>query len=283
MLIFITGENQYLARRSIKQIKAKYLAKNSDAELLELDSDSRITSWADLLAVPLFASSRLVVIQRAGLLSAELQEGLARTLEALPPTTVVAIWDGKKLGEQLLAVANSASKVVLANHPNERELMALLRSITKELGAEPFELGVYKELIAENGSDLWALESAIFTQISGGKASSMGGNSWELERFALFRFVDQQRWGSVADALVEEYRSGKPIEMLIGAIASALRRSRANIEDRLQRVELLADFDLALKTGLVEEEDAIALLRRYLPDPTGYRLQWEQVWEEIHA
>jgi hypothetical protein len=282
MLIFITGENQYLAKRFIKQIKARYLAKNSVAELLELDNDSEIKSWSNLLAAPLFATSRLIIIQRVGLLEAQLQQSLAQTLQFLPETTVVVIWDGKKLEQELLAVAEGASKVLRADQPNERQLITLLKNITKELGAEPFEQKVYKELISEYGLDLWALEGAIFALVSGAQTPKVLRKR-QSDQFALFRFVDQQRWSSAADAVVEEYRLGKPVEMLIGAIASALRRSKASLESRLQRVELLADLDLALKTGLIGEDEAVALLKRYLPDPASHRLKWEEVWEEIHA
>lgn len=283
MLIFISGENDYLAQRSIKQIKEKYLTKNSDAELYEVSGDSTISSWADLLAVPLFATSRLAIIRRAGLLTDDLQEGLARILSSLPSTTVVVLWDGKKLTQNLLEVLGGSQKKISANHPSDRELLPLLRILTKEFGREPFDTEVYRELISQNGIDLWALESALFARISTGSASLEASKALEPEQFALFRLVDRKRWGDVADAVVQEYQAGKPIEMIIGAIASAIRRSKDSVQERLSRVEILSDLDLALKTGLIEQEDVIALLRRYLPDPTAKRLQWEQVWEEIHA
>ena len=100
MLISISGADSFLAKEAIGKIKAKYREKNPDgAELIEIDCDGELPNWADLQAVPLFASSRLVIISGVGLLSTKDQDDLAHFLTNLPSSTVAVVWDQKPLKE----------------------------------------------------------------------------------------------------------------------------------------------------------------------------------------
>ena len=67
MIVYIKGSDSFLAREAILAIKKKYLAKNPEGvELIEIDVDTPMINWADLQAVPLFATSRLIIIRHAG-------------------------------------------------------------------------------------------------------------------------------------------------------------------------------------------------------------------------
>src|SRR3989344_9087958 len=117
MLIYISGADSYLAREAISKLKAKYLEKNPDGtELVSIDCTETIPNFADLRAVPLFATSRLIVIKGAGLLAIKDQDDLASYLTDLPTTTIVVLWDSKPLTAKgkLLDIAGQADKKISA-------------------------------------------------------------------------------------------------------------------------------------------------------------------------
>lgn len=283
MLIYLKGASDYLAGRTMHQLKEKYVAKNpSSAELIEVDNVSPMSNWNDLQAVPLFATTRLVLIRGVGLFPKGAQQDLANQLAALPNTTVVAAWDGSEPDSPLKSVLERAEKIIDVTPPHsQRDRIAFLKRRTKELGHELLETERYQELVQENDGDLWALDSALFGLLSGQIQPIAPKRRSTDDQFALFRFVERSDWGAAATCLVEEYQAGKPLEMLIGSIASAMRRSRMAPEKKLPVVALVSDVDFGLKTGLIEEDDAVALLYSYLSRPAGKRVQWEEQWEEL--
>lgn len=281
MLIYLSGSSDFLAGQTIKQIKSKYLAKNSNAELVELDETAPSARWIDLRSVPLFATSRLIIIRRAGLLAKASQEELSSQLMALPDSTVVVIWDGAKPASNLATSLAAAGKIIPLIEPvSTRELVSFLRQRTKQLGHEVLTSEQYQALITEQGSDLWALDSALFAFLAGSTQLKRGRKTTSENQFAIFRLIERADWPAAAAQLITDYQAGTPIELTIGSIASALRRSSIPKAKKLPVTELLSDLDFGLKTGLIEEEDAVALLSSHLSRPSEKRVQWEQLWEE---
>lgn len=284
MIIAVLGSDSFLARSAIQKIRQKYIEKHGDAELLEVEGGSELPNWANLMAVPLFATSRLVIVRSAGKLLKQQQLDLASYLRTLPSTTIAVIWDERSVASELAAVLEQASKKIDVSPLTKPNLLKLLRQRTREYGSDLLLDSEYDHLIQENGTDLWALDSALFARIAGGTTQNGEKKALQGEdQFLLFRLIERGQWRAAAGRVAEEYHFGKPIELIIGAIAAALRRSRLPEEERVSVLDLLSELDFALKTGLIEEGDAVALIKAYLPDRSKNRLQWEQIWEELHA
>ncbi len=280
MLVFIEGSDSFLARQAINQIKKKYLDKNPDGvELVDVDASEGSLNWADLQAVPLFAQTRLVVLRRVGQLSPTEQESLASFLNASPDSTVAVLWDEKALpAKSSLAVpvkkaAKTISALPLSGNSLKNHLVARAKARDYQLSDTELSL-----LISEHGSDLWAQETAIAVLALGGQTEQRG-KARPSEQFALYRAVQTGNWLAAANFIRQDIAAGQPIELLIGMIASALRKRREDAE-RVAITNLLADVDLGLKTGLLDEQAAAALFVSNLPKPRRNRVRWETVWEE---
>jgi len=283
MIIFLSGSSSYLAIKQIQQIREKYLSKNDSSELQEINPETVSANWADLLAVPLFASSRLIIIRRAGEFAQADQENLASVLPNVPSTTVVVIWDSQPLTSKLTETLESLKvKKVTLKEPAGAALVKLIEQKATELGGEISPEDARK-IIANNGSDLWAIDSAVFAYVASGTHLVYQQNEQLVDSFKLMRACQNSNFAEAAKALFEEHRAGKPIEMLIGSMAAGVRKARIGLTEKLSVVELLSDIDLALKSGLIEDTQAVALLQIELPKTSSNRLQWEEVYDEIYA
>ena len=279
MLVFVEGSDSFLAKQAIDQIKQKYLEKNPDGvELSDIDTADGVLNWADLQAVPLFAQTRLVVLRRIGQLSVVEQESLASFLSASPASTVVVLWDEKALpAKSTLAGALQAAKRIAANPLSGSHLKNHLIARAKQQNYQLSDTEV-QQLISEHGSDLWAQETAVAVLALGGRGEAHN-KIHPSEQFALYRAVQTGNWRSAANFIRQDIAAGAPIELLIGTVASALRKRPASPE-RKAVTEVLADVDLGLKTGLLDEESAAALFITELPNRRQNRVKWEALWEE---
>src|SRR3989344_3146038 len=157
MLVYLSGSDSFMAREAISKLKTKYLEKNPDGvELIEIDATEPMRNWADLKTVPLFATSRLIIIKRAGELPVDEQNNLASMLTDLPPSSVVVIWDGKPLKAKspLSAQLEAATKTINTEPLAGSALRNWIKSQANEIGFEITEESV-SELVDQYGSDLW--------------------------------------------------------------------------------------------------------------------------------
>src|SRR3989344_1554525 len=176
MLIFVKGSDSFLAREAIAKLKAKYLEKNREgAELIEVDSLEPMRNWADLKAVPLFATSRLIIIKRAGELLVDEQNNLASMLADLPPSSVVVIWDGKPLKAKspLSAQLEAATKTINTEPLAGSALRNWIKSQATEIGFE-ITPETINELVDQYGSDLWGIQTDLKTRQGTSSISSWG-------------------------------------------------------------------------------------------------------------
>jgi DNA polymerase III delta subunit len=279
MLVYLEGNEPFLAHQTISQLKARYLSKNDGVELVSIDATEGKINWADLQAVPLFAQTRLVIIKNLVDLPVAEQESLAGYLGSLPPTTVAVVWAGTKplpktsaLGKALAKAAKTIN-VALPTGP------ALKRHLEKRAGHYGLKLEAIlaNELMEEFGGNLWALENELAVLALGGQTTAKSGE--KVEPFALYRAVQSNHWPTAKKLLRQEYQNGAPIELLIGSIASALRKKAPGLERR-EATKVLIDIDAGLKTGWLDEGAAVALMQADLPKGRQNRVEWEQLWEE---
>ena len=275
MLIFVKGSDSFLAREAIAKLKAKYLEKNRDgAELIEIDSLEPMRNWADLKAVPLFATSRLIIIKRAGELLVDEQNNLASMLTDLPSSSVVVVWDAKpfKANSALSLICDKSPKQIVVEPLMGAALKNWLKAQAAELG---FEAGpeTIQELTDQYGSDLWAIQTDLRTR-QGAPSTSSWGRAQSEKPFILFDYVRGQKWPELRKHLIASFGRGEAVEMTIGALAAAVRKNISNPDLKRKMTDILSEIDTALKSGLIEAGDAIALLACYLPD-VQKRVQWE--------
>lgn len=290
MLIFLSGSDDFLARRTINQLRAKYLEKNPDgAELIHVDVEGEGfgAAWSrllgDLQAIPLFATSRLVIVERIGLLLTAAQEELTRALTDLPDSTVLVLWDKKALPEksELAKSLAQAQKRISVSPLVGFELARFIRSraVALNITLEPVEI---QEIIDQADGNLWWIETELLKRQNGERAV----NTVTTRRlnsdvpFAIFNFVRARNWAASARQLKSDLMSGKPFELLLGGLASAVRKELRDETDRRRVTDLMIDIDVGVKTGLLDDREAILLLAASLPNTPDKRVRWEDQWGE---
>jgi len=280
MLIYLEGNESFLAKEAIEKLRAKYLEKNTGGvELVDIDVAEGKINWADLQAVPLFSQARLVFLRHLWQLPLPEQESLASFLQNIPGTTVVVAWEGIKVlpkNSRLQKVLQNAQKKIDVSLPTGAGLKKYLAARAKHHQLE-IDNQLEQLLIKDFGNDLWALENELAVLALGGRVNASAKQA--VEPFALYRQVSRGNWARVKELLVSEFRAGSPIELLIGSIASALRDKPASHERRAA-TEVLVDIDAGLKTGLLDEAAAVAMLEVDLPKGRQNRVEWEKLWEE---
>ena len=281
MLIFISGADSFLAKEAISALKKRYLEKNPDGtELVEINCDGELPNWADLKAVPLFATSRLIIIKRAGELLVDEQNNLASMLTDLPTSSVVVIWDAKpfKAKSSLLVKTNTADKMISAEPLVGSALRDWVKEQATNIGFEVTPESV-NELVEQYGSDLWAIQTDLKTR-QGTTSISSWGKAQAEKPFILFDFVRGQRWPELRKHLIASHQRGDAVEMTVGGLAAAVRKNVRDQTLKQKMTDTLSEIDIALKTGLIEAGDAVALLACYLPSGQK-RVQWEVAWESL--
>ena len=280
MLIFLSGNDSYLAKRTIDEIKQKYLSKNDGAELIEINGDETLrANFADLQAVPLFATSRLVIIRDVAKLLAAAQDDLASFLGNLPPTTVVVVWGGGTLRPALSEAMKKAGKTISAS---PLEGPALKRWVIKEARSLDFQIDeATTNLLIDNcGSDLWALTQELKLLSLGGELSEARVKKGGMD-FAYFRLCRSSNWAGIQRQLSEDLKNGRPIELIMGELSAAVRKEVRNKDDKAKLTDILMDLDVALKTGLLDEPAVVAMLISALPNASIKKVEWEEAWQEL--
>lgn len=278
MLVFLNGTDSYLAKKAINEIKAKYLEKNSGAELIELEGADGLKNLADLQAVPLFATSRLAIIRRTADLTKDRQKDLAAFLGNLPKTTVAVVWDGGEVIPELQQILDSAPKKIAVKPIEGSMLKAYLKKYAIKLDFT-IENELAEGLVSTFGSDLWALTGEIDRLSLGGSKTELKKNQ-ETEKFIYFRLVRNRSWDQVGRQLKKDLDDGVPIELTTGMLASAIRKDLTNKEEKMRLTDLLVDLDYGLKTGWLDAEAVTALLVAHLPKTNEKRVVWERAWQK---
>jgi len=287
MLIFISGTDSYLARQALARLRQQYQAKNPnnlELAVLEAGDDSLTTNWADLQAVPLFSSSRLIIITGAGLLPPAEQDTLAHYLGNLPPTTVVALWDQKPLpAKSVLGQICQRAPKQISVEPLEGK--ALERWILGEASQRSLKLteAQVKQLNERFGNDLWALSTELTSQALSHQQTSSWSKNPAGESLDYFRHLQAKNWRALKGALHRASRRGEPIELVVGVLAAAIRRQRQDKAWQVAATDFLSDIDLGLKLGLIEADEALSLISSRLPQPTQAAVQWERQYYETFS
>jgi len=281
MVIFLEGDDSFLANELIAAIKEKYLAKNKESlEIRVFDGDEPPPNWADLLGVPLFAAKRLFILKRAGRFPARSQEELAAYLADIPDDVVVVIWDesplpAKSLLERTLAKAKKYSVKPLQGATLKKWLLTRARRYGLTLTEERL-----RELISRFGNNLWAADTELQTLSFSGEPTSNWAIQESAEGFLLFPAVRTGNWALAGEYLRQAELTGAPLELVIGSLSAAIRRHLSDKRLKLALTELLSDLDFALKTGLLESAEVYTILIARLPKPDKTRVQWEKVYYE---
>lgn len=268
-----------MARDAINKLKAKYLEKNPDgSELIQIDCDGQTPNWADLQAVPLFATSRLVIIRGAGMLSGKDQEDLAVYLKDLSTTTVAVVWDQKpfKPNSPLSVRTDNAAKTMSAMPLTGVKLTNWILARAKELEME-LKADQARLLVDKFEGDLWAIQSELITSRHTSVSTSKWARDVAEKPFAVFELVRAKNWRGLGKQIVSSHQSGEAIELTIGSLASAFRKYLPD-SIRAKYVSNLSDIDLALKTGLIDAPDAAALLSQYLSGQSKKGVEWEELY-----
>lgn len=282
MILAIKGSDSYLAHQAIAQIKDRYRAKHADSvELVEFDGGEPPESWTDLAAMPLFVTTRLVIIRYASQLDVEKRLSLAYQLERLPSTTIAVVWLEKALGEgdPLAVVLDRADKTFPADPLEPGQAKAWLTRYAERQGCA-YSREVIDALVTEYGSDLWALTTALVTAGQTASTGQPGRPHSDDQKFVYFSLTRRNDWNGVARQLQQDYQRGLPIELVLGSLGAAVRKLDENSPNRRALTNLMADLDFGLKSGVLEAASVYALLIAHLPKPNGTRLQWQKVWEE---
>lgn len=280
MLIFLEGSESFLANQTIRQLKDRYLAKNpGGVELIQIEADESLVNWADLHAVPLFSQTRLIFIKHVSSLNLTDQQTLAAYLKDIPESSIVVVWDDKPLNKKSPLIDSLSRPDVKKISTSLLYGEALSRHINKRAKHYGIEVKAEQKakLISDFGQDLWGMDTELAVMSLGGNQTKSKEKS--VEPFALYRAVQANNWTRAKEVLLQEYKTGSPIELLVGSIASALRKS-ANGKEKRSAIRVLADIDLGIKTGLLDRTSAIALMTVDLPKGREKRVEWEELWEE---
>lgn len=162
MLYFIYGENSYGVVKVAEKIRADFLAKHGDFNLIELDgAKASISQIVDsLMALPFLGDRRLVLIKNF-LLDNSDKEGkkkLSSLFSKIPDTTDAAFIETdlpdkrESIFKELLKIA----KVSYLGPVDERKLLALAKEKLQAVNISNEALAMLCQYI---GPDLWRLEN----------------------------------------------------------------------------------------------------------------------------
>ncbi|MBI4948069.1 hypothetical protein HY844_00730 [Candidatus Berkelbacteria bacterium] len=286
MHIFLSGQDDYLAKQTIKQLIEKYIAKNPDgSELIRLSAaDSNFKTvlpnvLSDLKAVPLFATSRLIILEQLGTLNVELQNEIAKNITDLPSSTVLVIWDKLAFKDAALIELQKQSKNIKVDTPAGEDLLNTARKIARsyDCNLTDQQLGA---IISESGNDLWYIDTEL-QKLSNDADFKIEKTTHSFDQpFAVFNFVRAKNYQKVGAQIMRDIKNGKPFEMVLGGVGAALRKEVKDPHERLKYNEILIDVDIGLKTGSLDERDAAILLSYYLPNTDQKTVRWEDQWGE---
>lgn len=168
MILFLYGPNTYLLKEKVRDLKTKYKEKSgNDFSLLEKDLKEAY-KFADLeyelLTIPFFATTRLVVLNNIFELKKEEAEKFLDLALKKPETTIVCLIHGgepdKRLKFYQSLLKNSAVKSQHFGSLSPFELEKFIKEKFSSLGTV-VDQGAVVVLRENFGEDLWSLTNEI--------------------------------------------------------------------------------------------------------------------------
>ena len=168
MLIFLYGDDDYRSKKTLKQIKDKYLdASATDANLSILDAEEeksfeKIAS--DIEAMPFLAKTRLIILYNFLSKSKKyLQDNLKDYLDKIPETSVVIFWEESvpdKRSGLYKTLGKKANKKNEFSFLNDKELESWISKKVEKEGGQ-IEPSAISKLASYVGPNLWQMENEI--------------------------------------------------------------------------------------------------------------------------
>ena len=281
MIISLVGEDSFQALEVINQLKNKYLEKNPDgSELTEADYPEKPMDFANLHALPLFATSRLIIIKRVEILNQKLQEKLSEYLTNLPTTTNIIIWASRleDLDNSLQLSLSKADKKILVSPLSNLELKKWVTSRANNLSIKTNDEFV-EDLMTQFGGDLWAIKTELETLAQ--SLDTPETPKWQkiqsqdvTKLFQLMRRPDLKQTSLFIKKLAD---LGTPVELVIGMLTASAKKLPNDM--KMAILNLLVDIDYGVKVGFLDNSSALLLLSEHLLQPAANRLKWEEIWQ----
>ena len=233
-VVFIYGENSYLAHKALIAIKNKYLQKNiNDYSLLDLESEQIKPDEliSNLQSAPLFTQKRLVIVRNIFTQkNTEVLERLKEICADIPSSTLFIIFENGQPDKRLKEykwIINSA----IAKYQPKLDNVILSKWIQTQ--TEKFDANISSEaitqLIDRTQGDMWMLENEInkLTNFSNNiSISDVALLTPETENLVIFALNDSIFKQNVIACLkiLDRLRvKGENDLYILAMIASALR------------------------------------------------------------
>lgn len=246
-LIFIYGEDNYRSYQTLKEIKLRFIQKNTDFNLVELQGKeiSPKILESQISSVPLFSDKRMIIVRNLYLSKNKFIQEILGILPSLPESTLLVIYESG-LPDQRLSIFKNLIKIANVkkiDRLNETQLQTFINDYLRSQNAtiEPDAM----QLLGVNfGEDLWALTNELdklITYNSKITVENINLLSLTAQNTIIFKLIDQIVAGetyqvlSTLDAL---RRQGEENLLILGLITSTFRN--------------LATIYLAQKNGLAK-------------------------------
>lgn len=253
-LIFIYGENNYRSYQTLKEIKLRFIQKNTDFNLVELQGKdiSPKNLESQISAVPLFSDKRMIVVRNLYLSKNKFIQEILDILPQLPKSTLLIIYESG-LPDQRLSIFKNLLKIANTkkfDRLTEPQLQTFINEYLRTQNAtiEPDAIQLF---IFNFGEDLWALTNELdklSTYESKITVENINLLSLTSQKTIIFQLTDQIMIGRTQDALStldKLRRQGEENILILGLITSAFRN--------------LATIYLAQKNGVAKSNLARAL------------------------
>ena len=266
MLIYLRGEDTFRAREAIRSLKQKFRLKHPDGHVRQV---SEAVNWSELISFDLWQNPQLIIIEEAAQLGLKDQTALVRLIKQ-DESVIWLIWDGGELKDQPLRKGLAAADRIINVEPLSREQLA--KWLNRRIERDEID-GAALNRLSQMGNDLWFLDTELALIKLGSRSYSTLRE--QIEPREIYRVARKSDSRSLAGLVKIAARTGLPAELVIAMISSALASvSRVNRD----LVELLADLDVALKSGLLDGRAALTILSSRLLELRASRIQWEELW-----
>lgn len=163
MIFYFYGDNSYAKAQQITKIKSTYISKtggSADMEVFDMSERTMSDLLNSLAVVPMFVSSRLIVVKNLSTLKLE-KEKIEKFIASVPDSTNIIIDD--RSVDKRSVYFKTLSKLSGAKEfspLSPHQLVAWIKKIATDSAAQ-IENNVINVLIDRVGSDQWQLEQEI--------------------------------------------------------------------------------------------------------------------------
>lgn len=282
MLIYLRGEDGYLAKQTVGQIKQRFRQKNPSSAEINIYAGEESYNWADLSLSNLFGEKQLLTIYAGGRFSNEIQSELATYLPQKSSDTIVVFWDEVAVKNPELDSVLLASPKIIDVSLTDRGLIAKqIALIANKLGVKLSKQDI-GELTAIANDNLWFIDTHLAKRSLG--YYEVIAESGENERFAYYNALREKNFSKIIKCIQADYALMTPVELVIGSLNAAMKKYLI-AADRRPLSEKLLGIDIAVKTGLINDKDAYAMLvilfQQRDTEKSAKRVLWEKQWEEV--